>query len=464
MAVAGASGFVGTSLRIALADKFRWHALTRSPLLNGVADSGDNTRWIHCDLFSLPQVEEALQGADYAIYLVHSMVPTTRLTQASFADIDLLLADNFARACRAVDVRHIVYLGGLMPDDDSRLSEHLASRQEVETLLRSYSIPVTVLRAGIIFGPGGSSARMVINLVRRLPVMVLPRWTRSTIQSIDIQDVIRAVDIALTEAEQWRDTYDISSHEPMTYAEMIRNTATVMGKRPTCVPVPFNAIGLSRLWVSLMAGVPKALVDPLLDSLKHSLAARDNPLQKRLSEQPVSFENSIRNTIDDKGYPLPNPRSKGMPAYRAHVRHARRVRSVQRMPLPEGWDAGDVEREYGRWLSKAPFKILSVEQDADGALAFMWQLPRLCLLRLTPTPRSRNCTWRRAFYIAGGVLSRTVEPQGRFEFRLFPDKQCLIAAIHGYAPRLPWWLYSMTQAVIHLFTMLAFKRHLSRKC
>ena len=53
--------------------------------------------WRPCNLYSLLQAEEGVAGADIAIYLVHSMMPA-RLTQASFRDIDLILADNFARA------------------------------------------------------------------------------------------------------------------------------------------------------------------------------------------------------------------------------------------------------------------------------------------------------------------------------------------------------------------------------
>ena len=41
----------------------------------------------------------------------------------------------------------IVYLGGLGDDDDD-LSAHLRSRREVEDLLGSAGVPVTMLRAG----------------------------------------------------------------------------------------------------------------------------------------------------------------------------------------------------------------------------------------------------------------------------------------------------------------------------
>ena len=49
-----------------------------------------------CDLFDLDE-DNKMEGVDTAIYLVHSMMPNAKLTQANFEDMDALLADNFAR-------------------------------------------------------------------------------------------------------------------------------------------------------------------------------------------------------------------------------------------------------------------------------------------------------------------------------------------------------------------------------
>ena len=53
-----------------------------------------------------------MEGVDTAIYLVHSMMPNAKLTQANFEDMDALLADNFASA-KKQGVRHIVFMSGL---------------------------------------------------------------------------------------------------------------------------------------------------------------------------------------------------------------------------------------------------------------------------------------------------------------------------------------------------------------
>ena len=128
VAIAGASGFVGAALREVLSERFRVVGLTRSP--NRAARQDPHVEWRHCDLFSLIDLERALGDADYAVYLVHSMLPSSRLMQGTFADLDLILADNFARAAETAGVGQIVYLSGLLPDDGEPLSKHLRSRYE----------------------------------------------------------------------------------------------------------------------------------------------------------------------------------------------------------------------------------------------------------------------------------------------------------------------------------------------
>ncbi len=467
--VAGASGFVGTAVRTALASEFRFRALTRSATVvtaaakkTGKEATDTITEWRSCDLYSLPKLAEAMKGCRFALYLVHSMSPSSRLVQGSFADLDLLLADNFIRAAEEAGLEHVIYLGGLLPTGTEPVSAHLASRREVETVLRSRSVAVTVLRAGLIFGAGGSSCQMLVNLVRRLPVMVFPAWAGSRTQSIDIADVARAIGLCLGETPWRGGTYDLGGHEPMTYRELIVCTGEVLGHRPRGFGVPMNLFTLSKHWVALFGGVPPALVGPLQESLRHDLQARDNGLLAQLRPGMVPLAESIRRAVDRSGMPRPHPRSEWVRADKLHMRTERRVRSVQRMPLPAGWDAHAVAAEYGRWLTRRAVGLVRVERSDAGALRFLGPGGRGCLLELTPTPFTLTNGRRCAFYISGGWLAKRVDPPGRFEFRLFPENACLLASIHGFSPRLPWTVYAWTQALVHLAVMRSFARHLGR--
>ena len=186
VAIAGASGFVGRALISSLKSEFKIIGLSRSAI-----ESGGGIEWRQCDLFNLRQTEWGLEGANVAIYLVHSMMPNAKLTQGNFADLDLVIADNFARAAKRAGVKRIIYLSGIIPNE--KLSKHLESRLEVEKVLGSHDVPCIALRAGLIIGKNGSSFDIMRKLVERLPIMICPRWTNTKSQPVSLRDVVETI-------------------------------------------------------------------------------------------------------------------------------------------------------------------------------------------------------------------------------------------------------------------------------
>ena len=174
--VAGASGFIGRWFIHQFKDRYNFIALSRSEVTQ---TGSDHIEWRKTDLYSLSSTLEAVRGADFALYLVHSMQPSTRLNQGSFEDTDLILADNFARAAEQCGIKQIVFVGGIIPQREVEFSRHLQSRYETELQLASGQVPVTTLRAGIIIGPGGSSFNIVKSLVNSLSIMACPKWCQS---------------------------------------------------------------------------------------------------------------------------------------------------------------------------------------------------------------------------------------------------------------------------------------------
>ena len=102
IAIAGATGFIGSRLCEVLAVDFHIVGLSRRQ-----RESTEHITWRKCDLYNLESCISALADIDAAVYLVHSMMPSARLTQARFEDLDLILADNFARAAKRHHIKQI---------------------------------------------------------------------------------------------------------------------------------------------------------------------------------------------------------------------------------------------------------------------------------------------------------------------------------------------------------------------
>jgi uncharacterized protein YbjT (DUF2867 family) len=120
----GASGYVGGRLRRALeaaGQPLRCMARTPEYLRAKVAPS---TEVLPGDVLDPASLPHALRGVHTAYYLIHSMAAAR-----DYAEQDHRGAVNFGQAAKEAGVRRLIYLGGL--GDGTRLSRHLASRQEV---------------------------------------------------------------------------------------------------------------------------------------------------------------------------------------------------------------------------------------------------------------------------------------------------------------------------------------------
>ncbi|MDX2090625.1 MAG: NAD-dependent epimerase/dehydratase family protein [Kofleriaceae bacterium] len=449
--IAGATGFVGHAVAERLAARRADTRLEVVGLTRGRRDaSGAWDRLVACDLFSLKDVEQALAGARYVAYLVHSMLPSARLVQGTFSDLDLICADNVGRAAAGLGIEQIIYLGGLIPENE-RLSAHLASRLEVERALGAHGVPVTTLRAGLVIGKNGSSFEILARLVRRLPAMVLPSWTERRCQPIDLATTASLIDFVVGRPETYGQTFDIGGPDILCYRDMLAIVGEELGTRRPSLPVPLLSPRLSRLWISLITGAPATLVAPLVESLRHDLVCRDRRLQAAAALPGLPFRDAVTAAIGERG---------GQPqAYRA-APHApvTGVRSVQRIHLPQGRDAEWAAHEYMRWLPDGAGPLRVDVSDHRVCRFYLLSMARP-LLELTFAP-DRSSPDRQLFYVTGGMLARPTE-RGRLEFRVTPDGAHLLAAIHDFAPRLPWPIYRWSQALVHRWVMHRFDRHLA---
>ena len=279
--VTGATGYVGSQLADTLLA--RGHDVrTLSRRGAGVGDARKG------DVLSGAGLPEALEGAKTAYYLVHSMGGG-----GDFAAKDRQAAANFAEAAANAGVERVIYLGGLGSED----SEHLRSRHEVAQMLRArLEERLVYVRAAMIIGPGSASYDILEHLVKRLPVMIVPKWLDTKTQPVALQDVIRAL-ADVGEREEAPEELQLGGSEVLTYREMMRRAAPLMGKRPPVViRVPVLTPRLSSYWVALVTPVSYGLIKPLVDGLGAEMIVDREP-PPGLNDSPLGFEDAVREAL-----------------------------------------------------------------------------------------------------------------------------------------------------------------------
>jgi uncharacterized protein YbjT (DUF2867 family) len=286
------------------------------------------------DVLDDAALRSAMDGADIAYYLVHSMTSAT-----SFAELDRDAAERFGRAARDAGVGRIIYLGGL--GDSGTLSSHLASRQEVGRILRESGVETIEFRASIVIGSGSLSFEMIRALVERLPVMVTPRWVRTPTQPIAIEDVIAYLLAAIDLPHGESRVYEIGGADVVSYGDIMQAYARRRGFRRVLIGVPLLTPRLSSLWLSLVtplyAQVGRKLVDGVRTEtvVTDTRALRDFPVRPRGVDEAIDralvFEDDeFAETRWSDALPAPRVRERSRTEYGSRLIDSRAVR----VPVP----------------------------------------------------------------------------------------------------------------------------------
>lgn len=441
----GASGYIGSHLMNKLKDNSEIIAISRN-IEN--KSNEHNVTWKAADLFDLNEITEVMEDIDIAIYLVHSMMPSAKLTQASFEDMDALLADNFAKAASYNKVQHIVFMSGLIPNT-SELSPHLRSRLECEQILGSYGVPVSTLRAGLIIGSKGSSYPILKKLVDRLPGLLLPKWAYNTTLPVAIDDVIDGLYKIVERQPNKNESIDIGGPSHMTYKDLFKQTAEVLDKRLPTVDLPIIPIWLSKYWVKLISGVPKEMVYPLMDSLIHDMIRNDENIVKDISIGKIDYKESVRNALEEET----KTQKKGKSSRKGDIKD---VRAISRVVLPKDVNMIQLAESYANFLNRITLNVVNSDFNEDNFTISVPCLNKDLLLLSKDFKASNN--ERILYRIVGGDFALDSDGgNARLEFRRLPNSDACIIALQEYEPTLPWWVYKYTQAKVHKSVMNLFK-------
>jgi uncharacterized protein YbjT (DUF2867 family) len=295
--VSGASGSIGSRLvdRLVEAGHF--------PRVAGRHPDGLTARWpqlspAELDVGRPATLAAALEGVDVTFYLVHSMEPGT---DGGFRERDAEGARNFARAAVEAGVQRMIYLGGLGRDNQD-LSEHLVSRQETGRILAEEGPRMLEFRAAMAIGADSASYRMLVDLVNRLPAMILPRWVSTPSQPIAMTDVIAFLEAALdVELAQDRTVVEIGGPEILTYRRMIELVAEQRGKHPVLVTVPLLTPKLSSYWCAITTSVPMATAQPLIEGMTVPMVVRPENARTLFPDiAPMPFRDALREAFAEE--------------------------------------------------------------------------------------------------------------------------------------------------------------------
>lgn len=247
---------------------------------------------IEIDFLEEESLKNLPEDIDAAYYLIHSLTSNSK----EFSNLEATTASTFAKYIKRTSAKHVVYLGGIA--NDSQLSVHLASRQNVEGILESSGVPTTVLRCAIIIGSGGASFEIIRDLVEKLPVMITPKWLLSRCQPIGVYNVLQYLQGVLFQEAAFNRTFDIGGKDILTYKEMLLQFAEVRNLKRWIITVPVLTIRLSSLWLYLVTSTSYRLARNLVESMKNEVVCNDDSIDDVVTIKKLSYTESLRRTFN----------------------------------------------------------------------------------------------------------------------------------------------------------------------
>ncbi len=243
------------------------------------------------------RLAEELKECNIVYYLIHSMQPS----DTPFEDEDLKIASIVAKACYDANVKQVVFLGALgMKQESHPLSAHLKSRQDTASMIRSYGVNVTELRAGVIIGAGSVSFEIMRALGNKLPFIPKLHFNTGRCHPIDIDDAVQYLINAADNENYLGKTIEIGMDWHYGYDEMVELYARQIKNRQLNY---LNLYGLDRFlsknvvsrMIAFISAVPHELAMPLVDGMD-SMAMKEKYNVTEIDDtvKPIGLSASIK--------------------------------------------------------------------------------------------------------------------------------------------------------------------------
>jgi hypothetical protein len=485
IAVGPAGGSVASAIARRLADNHRVVALLaaeRGESLSGVhstdhspisetTEPGITLR--RCDFFSRVATKQAIGQSDVVIFVTGGLAESTgrypsELTQGEPVDMELNRADNVARAVHHADIDRVVCLQH-HPFDDTTPDPAQLQR----TFERSDSI-LTVLQCPMILGRHTPIITTLTRTLRRSPILLLPSWSDHAARPIYLNDLSDHIAGRIEATPSGADRVDLRGPTDITLRALLEKMRRHLDVMCKTIDIPVNAVGATCRWLSTISGVPRsdvrtwvhswlAQTDDIDTGDAHVIQSEtdiDEAISTCLQEPPADSDT-------DKASPDTAPTEASLAVRpltsldrQSRDHSPRTARSIQQLPLPAGRTAEWAALEYTEWLPGffRPFMRVDIDDQRTCRFFFSFLPWPLLILRLDPDASTDS---RQLFWVVGGLLARPHD-HGRLEFREILDGRAMLACVHDFNPRLPWFIYRWTQALVHAWVMRRFKRHLQQ--
>lgn len=264
VAVAGGSGFIGRHVVEALRD-----AGHRARVLARRVDASQDDEHVEfraVDVGAGPLAPDVLRGCDAVVNLVGIKAAHG---DNSFARAHVDAVANLIDAARVAGIERFVHISVAQTTDAS--GPYAQTKSDGEARARDGGLATTVLRPGLVYGPGDDALRNLVRMVVVAPVVPLPSGATGPLPAIDVRDVALGVVATLERPQTAGQTIDLVGPEPLHLRALVQRVADALELRTFTPTVPS---ALAQVGAAMMERVSS---DPLLSRSQLAMLRKGLP-------------------------------------------------------------------------------------------------------------------------------------------------------------------------------------------
>jgi NADH dehydrogenase len=204
-------------------------------------------------------------------------------------------ARSVVAAARQAGVPKLVLVSFLRVRPGIRSTYH-TTKWEGEEIVRQSGLAYTVVKAGLVYGPGDHLLNRLGGLFRRMPVFATVGLRERTVRPIAVEDLVDVLRVAVLEDRLAGQTVAVVGPEELPMSAVAKRVAMAMGKSIVVLPFPVAAQRLLG-WFSERF-MPEPLVsasqiEMLADGISEPLAD-SQMLPEDLAPRTLLTEGQIR--------------------------------------------------------------------------------------------------------------------------------------------------------------------------
>jgi NADH dehydrogenase len=235
IAITGGTGFIGRHLAHGLIARGHEVIIIARGQYGRNTQPIEGARFIALDANDTERLTEAFRGCDAVAHCAGTSVEDG---QQTFHRLHVEGTRSAVNAAERASVKKFVLVSYLNVRPNLKSAYHVTKWQG-EEIVRASKLNYTILKAGLVYGPGDHLLNNLSNLFHKMPVFAQVGLREKTVRLLAVEDLVAIIRLCLLDESRFaRQTVAVTGPEEFPFSQAARRIARAMGK-PFLIVLPF---------------------------------------------------------------------------------------------------------------------------------------------------------------------------------------------------------------------------------